>query len=179
LIKNAEEHPWSFSHKFDYIHGRALAICFASHLAVIKSAFDSLRPGGYLEFQDCIVPFHSIDETFKGTRIESWVQHMMRGSVALGTEWTRVAKYKEYFEEAGFEDVVEKRYAWPLGTWAKGERMKHLGELYREDLLSMLDSFTMAVMTRGLGMGGEEVKGLLEAVKEEIGSDRIHVYVPV
>lgn len=90
-----------------------------------------------------------------------------------------MAKYKEYFEEAGFEDVTEKRYVWPFGTWAKGERMKHLGELYREDFLMMLDSITMAVMTKGLGMGEGEVKQLLEGAKEEVGRDTIHVYVPM
>jgi hypothetical protein len=104
---------------------------------------------------------------------------MMRGSAALGADWTRVAKYKQYLEEAGFEDVVEKRYEWPLGTWAKGERMKMLGELYREDMLSFLQPFSMAVMTRGLGMGEEEVKRLLEGVKEDIMSDKIHIYIPV
>ena len=104
---------------------------------------------------------------------------MMKGSATLGTDWTRVTKYKEYLEEAGFEDVVEKRYAWPLGTWAKGKRMKMLGELYREDLLLMLDSFSMTVMTRGLGMEGEEVKRLLDGMRMEIGSNRIHVYVAV
>jgi hypothetical protein len=149
------------------------------HFAVIKSAFSPLQPGGYLELQDCIVPFHSIDDTFKGKKLEHWVQYMMRGSATLGTDWTRVAKYKQYLEEAGFEDVVEKRYEWRLGKWAKGERMKVLGELYREDLLSVLEPFSIAVMTRGLGMGGEEVKRLLEDVKEDIMSDKNHVYILV
>src|SRR5271155_4383611 len=57
--------------------------------------------------------------------------------------------------------------------------MKVLGELFREDLLSMLDSFSMTVMTRGLGMGGEQVKQLLEGMKKDIWSNRIRVYVPV
>lgn len=104
---------------------------------------------------------------------------MMKGSAAFGTDWTRVAKYKQYLEEAGFEDVVEERYEWPIGTWAKGKRMKVLGELYREDLLLALDSLSMAVMTRGLGMDVEEVKQLVEGVKGEIRSNRIHVYASV
>jgi hypothetical protein len=74
---------------------------------------------------------------------------MMKDSAVLSTYWTPVAKYKKYLGEAGFENVVEKRYAWPLGTWAKDMRMKRLGELYREDL------------------------------KEEIRSNKIHIYVLV
>jgi hypothetical protein len=93
---------------------------------------------------------------------------MMRGSAALGMDWTRVATYKQYLEEAVFEDVVEKRYAWPLGAWAKSEKMKRLGELFREDLRGLLSSFSTAVMMKGLGMGVEEVKGFLEGVKEMV-----------
>jgi hypothetical protein len=104
---------------------------------------------------------------------------MTKSSVALGTDWTRVAKYKAYLEEAGFQDVVEKRYEWPLGTWAKGERMKRLGEMYREDILELLEPLSMTVMTRGLGMSGDEVNGVLQGLREEIMSSRIHVYVPV
>lgn len=104
---------------------------------------------------------------------------MMKGSVALGTDWTRVAKYKQYLEKAGFEDVVEKRYEWPLGTWAKSERMKTIGRLYREETLQMLESFSMAVMMRGLGMTVDEVKGILEGVREEVWSNKIHVYISV
>jgi len=177
-VDDAED-VWSFSHKFDYVHGRALATCFKSHLKVIQSAFDSLRPGGYLELQDCIVPFRCIDDTIKGTALEHWVDLIIRGTAALGKDWTRISKYKHYLEMAGFEDVVERRYEWPVGTWARGERNKVLGLWYREDLLSGLQAVSLAVLTRGLGMTAQEVEVLLVSVREEIKSNMIHVYIPV
>lgn len=109
MVDDAEDN-WEFSQKFDYIRGRALATCFKSHFNAIKSAFNALRPGGYLEFQDCIVPFTCIDNTIKGTSLERWVDLILKGSNALGKDWTRVSKYKRYLEQSGFEDVVEKRY---------------------------------------------------------------------
>jgi len=177
-VDDAED-PWLFPHKFDYIHGRALATCFRSHIPVIQSAFTFLRPGGYLELQDCIVPFRCIDDTIVGTTLERWVELIMAGTAKLGKDWTRVKQYKQYLEEAGFEDVVERRYEWPVGTWAKGKRMKTLGMWYREDLLSGLQGFTVAVLTRGLGMSVEEVELLLVGVREDIKSNRIHIYIPV
>ena len=87
--------------------------------------------------------------------------------------------YKKYLEEAGFEDVVEKRYEWPVGTWARGKRAKTLGLWYREDLLSGLQGFTIAVFTRALGMDVADVELLLVKVREEIKSNRIHIYIPV
>lgn len=103
----------------------------------------------------------------------------MAGTAKLGKDWTRVKQYKQYLEEAGFEDVVERKYEWPVGTWAKGKRMKTLGMWYREDLLSGLQGFTVAVLTRALGMSVEEVELLLVGVREDIKSNRIHIYIPV
>ncbi|KAH9217292.1 S-adenosyl-L-methionine-dependent methyltransferase [Leptodontidium sp. 2 PMI_412] len=157
-VDDAED-PWLFPYQFDYIHGRALATCFKSHLPVFRSAFAYTKPGGYFELQDCIVPFRCIDD--------------------IGKDWTRVKRYREMMVEAGFEDVVERKYEWPVGTWARGERMKVLGLWYREDLLAGLQGFTVAVLTRALGMGREEVEVLLVGVREDIRSNKIHIYIPV
>lgn len=103
----------------------------------------------------------------------------MAGTAKLGKDWTRVKRYREMMVEAGFEDVVERKYEWPVGTWARGERMKMLGLWYREDLLAGLQGFTVAVLTRALGMGREEVEVLLVGVREDIRSNKIHIYIPV
>ncbi len=103
----------------------------------------------------------------------------MAGTAKLGKDWTKVTKYKEMMEQAGFVDVVERKYEWPVGTWARGKRMKMLGMWYREDLLVGLQGFTVAVLTRALGMSKEEVEVLLVGVREDIRSNKIHIYIPV
>ncbi len=104
---------------------------------------------------------------------------IMEGTAKLGKDWTRVRHYKEYLETAGFVDVVEKKYEWPVGTWAKGKKNKMLGMWYREDLMIGLQGFTMAVLTRALGMSAQEVELLLMGVRQDIKSNQIHVYIPV
>jgi hypothetical protein len=148
-------------------------------MAVVKSAFNFTRPGGYFELQDCIVPFVCMDDSMKGTTLERWVDLIMQATAKIGKDWTRVRKYKEYLEEAGFVDVVERKYTWPVGTWAKGKREKILGLWYREDLLSGLQGFTMALLTRALGMLTAEVEVLLAGVRDDIKSNKIHIYIPV
>ena len=125
-VDDAED-DWNFSYKFEYIHGRALLTSFKSHLPVIKSSFDFLVPGGYLELQDCIYGFRCVDDSTNGSSLQSWVNLIMKGTAALGKDWTRASDYKQHLEQAGFQDVVEKRYEWPVGTWARGRRMKMLG----------------------------------------------------
>lgn len=81
--------------------------------------------------------------------------------------------------EAGFEDVVEKKNEWPLGTWPKGKKMKTLGLWARDNLLSALEGIGLAVLTRGLGMTKEDVDLLLAGVRDNLRSNRVHAYLPM
>ena len=129
--------------------------------------------------QDFIVPFVAMDDTIHGTSLERWGDAMVKASHAIGKDWTRASKYKSYMKEVGFEDVVECRYNWPVGTWARGQRMKLLGIWCREDYLSALQAVSLALLTRVLGMSVGEIEVLLAGVRDDIKSNRVHIYVPV
>jgi hypothetical protein len=102
----------------------------------------------------------------------------MAGAIALGRDFTKVAKYKAVLKEVGFVNVVEK-FAWPNGTWARGKKMKTLGALFREDSLRGLHGGSSIVLTRGCGMSPEEVELFLEDVRNEVKSNKIHAYAQV
>lgn len=120
-----------------------------------------------------------MDGTLQGTALEKWGELVVAGAKNLGRNWTQVSRYKEFLEKAGFEDVVETQFAWPLGTWARGERMKMLGAWAREDLLGAIQGISMAVMTRGLGMSSEEVEVFLVDVRKDLMNKKIHAYCPM
>jgi hypothetical protein len=104
---------------------------------------------------------------------------MTAATKVLGKDWSRAGKYKDYFKEAGLVDIVEQKFQWPVGTWARGKKEKTLGMWYREDLLSGLHGFTVAVLTRGLGMSLAEVEVLLVGVRGDIKNNKIHTYLPL
>lgn len=170
---------WIYSHQFDYIHARAVAACFKSHQVVFNSAFKFLRPGGYFEVQDVAVPVRGLDDTFPDSAFNKWQHLAISGGAALGKDFCQVPKYKSYFEAAGFVDIVEKRFVWPLGTWAKGTKMKVLGSWAQEDMLSAVPGISMAVMTRGLGMKPEEVELSVARATEDLKSNKVHMYMAV
>jgi len=173
------EDEWLYSHKFDYIHGRALALCFRSHKTVFEHAFNALRPGGWFEVQDVALPMVALDDTVAGTALELWVSRLLAGGKALGKDFSRVPTYKKIFEELGFVDIVERHFQWPVGTWAKGQKMKVLGAWMREDMLAGIQGGSMGVMVKGLGMTIEEVERFLVDVRADIKSNNIHGYFPV
>jgi hypothetical protein len=121
----------------------------------------------------------SPDNTLAGSAIEEWDRKLAAGVRALGKDWHRVSKYKSYMEEAGYVDIVETKFAWPVGQWGKDPKLKMIGIWARENFLSVLQGLSMAVMTRGLGMSAQEVEVLLAEVRAEVTSRKVHCYAPI
>ncbi|RDW94940.1 hypothetical protein BP5796_00703 [Coleophoma crateriformis] len=197
-VDDAED-PWQYEQSFNLIHARMVAACFKSHHRVFQSAFENLDPGGYLELQDTS-PFECIDDSENGTAFLNWRKLANEGVKSLGLDFDQVSQfgknealikvlivlpiakaplYKSYMEEIGFVDVVQKKFAWPIGPWAKVAEMKKIGIWTREDVLQGMQGWTMAALTRGLGMAKPVVEKLLVAVKKEILSGKIHTYMPI
>jgi hypothetical protein len=62
-----------FSNPFDHIHGRDLTTCLKDYVPLFRFAFNALRPGGYFETQDAIIP--------SGVLTIQWkAQHLKAGS---------------------------------------------------------------------------------------------------
>lgn len=125
------------------------------------------------------MPFRCIDDTLHGTPLEKWQDLVIAAAAKMGMSWENSTNYVRYFEEAGFVDVVEKHFQWPINTWPEGQRMKSLGSYYQEDLLGGLEGMSLAVLTRGLGMTKEEVVGLIREAKKDLLNKGIHAYLPM
>jgi SAM-dependent methyltransferase len=124
-ISDAED-DWPFRMKFDYIHGRTLATCFADPLSIFRKAYAALRPGGYFEMQDLCLQT-SDDGSMVGTTLEAWQGYVREATAGTGRSWDTVPNYKRWMEEAGFEAVTEVRFRWPSNQWADDEKEKLLG----------------------------------------------------
>jgi SAM-dependent methyltransferase len=67
FIKDDSEEEWLFNGiQFDYVHLRLVYTCFNDHKRVIKHAFDNLKPGGWIEYQDSTMEAASMDGNLEG-----------------------------------------------------------------------------------------------------------------
>jgi hypothetical protein len=151
--------------------------CFKDPRSVFQKAYDTLVPGGYLELQDFVFPPQFISEPPPGSSLYKWGQIICEASGKLGRP-TNVPKYKQWFEEIGFEEVVEKKYYWPLNTWAKGDYYKQISVYAQADLLNGLDGMSLKLMGL-MGWSADEVKKFLVGVKSEVKNTAIHAYGPM
>jgi trans-aconitate methyltransferase len=178
-IDDAED-EWTFPRKFDYIHGRALLSCFSDPKAIFQKAFDALTPGGYLEMHDAMLPFQFIDASGANTSLNLWNTLITNVAAEKARRpLTNVQHYRRWFEEIGFNDVVEKKFYWPMNPWPKGKRLKHLAAWVQADFCDGIEGWTMALFTRFLGWSKEEVHVFLAKVRNDMKNTDIHSYCTV
>jgi hypothetical protein len=155
-----------------------LLSCFRDPRSVFQKAYDALTPGGYLELQDLAFPPQFWGEPRTETSLYKWGKLTSEASVKIGRPWTNVPKFKEWLEEIGFEGVVEKKYYWPLSSWAKGEYYKQISVYAQAALLNGIEGMSLKLM-RLMGWSAEEVKAFLVSVKEDVKNTSLHAYAPV
>ena len=54
--------------------------------------------------------------------------------------------------DAGFVDVVEKRYKWPLGDWPTDPRLKEIGRWNAHHWMEGMDSWALRLLTQYLNV---------------------------
>lgn len=174
------EDEWAFSHKFDYIHGRYLLPFIKKDWGLVfRDIYDNLNPGGWVEFQETIVYFQSIDGTLEGTVLQRWNVLLLEGIRKLGRSATEALRCKTWMAQAGFVNLGEKKFAVPINPWAKGKDQKALGAMQMANNLEGVDGTTMAVFTRSLGWSQADVQELLVDVKRDLEDRNIHAYLTV
>ncbi|KAJ9615091.1 hypothetical protein H2200_001165 [Cladophialophora chaetospira] len=170
---------WTYTQKFDFIHARALVGSSRDFPKIVRQAYDHLKPDGYLEMTDVQMPFLSDDGTMVGTNLETWSNRQVEACATIGVDTTAPSKYKQMMIDAGFEDVQEYKFKWPVGTWPKDQYYKEIGKLCLINFLTGLEGFTLRLWTGVLKMSFEAVQVFLAGVRKDVQSHRIHAYWPV
>jgi trans-aconitate methyltransferase len=177
FIEDCED-EWLFRQKFDLIHGRALLSCFSKPRNVMASIFSAIAPNGYFELQDICFPCQSPDGTLEGTSLQQWQTLMVDGLRNLGGDFERVKEYRNYMRDAGFVDIVEKKYTWAIGPWIRGRKQKLQAWWWGQNFLDGIHGWSIGIITRGMGWTPAEVEALLVGVRNDaMNYKNIHAYV--
>lgn len=100
-------------------------------------------------------------------------------SAALGRPVDMAVKYKAMMEKAGFQDIVEKHFKWPLNTWPRDPRFKEIGAWAFQNYDQGLEGLTLGLFTRTLGWSKEDILIFCAQVREQLRDRRVHAYLPM
>jgi hypothetical protein len=136
-----------------------------------------LSPGGWLELQETDSPICCDDDSFlESSPLFQWSIAVNEGFKAAGRELTMGPKLKDWMTQAGFTQVTEMTYKWPINDWPKDKTYKTIGLWSRENTLGLLQAVAMAPLTRFLGWSMQEVEVLLAGARKDLADRRIHAY---
>ncbi|KAI0160888.1 S-adenosyl-L-methionine-dependent methyltransferase [Hypoxylon sp. FL1284] len=170
--------PWNFTTKFDLVHCRLLFSAIHDPRQLLQRIYDSLAPGGYLEYHDSYGMLLDFDGTASGTDVEQLFFNSVLGVTALGnTTIISMPLYKQWMTEIGFEDVVEIHRALPLNGWAEGP-YKAIGEMWMKNAEALVGGPFTHFFTKGLGWSPEKAADAIQKALVQLPDTSIHSYFP-
>ncbi|KAJ5178538.1 uncharacterized protein N7500_001237 [Penicillium coprophilum] len=175
-----EEWTWKDAH--DLIHMRIMIGSFdaAGWDHVYRSAFENLRPGGWIEqLEGCPYILCDDDSLPADSILRSWGSTMSGCGARAGLSLDTIDTMRGAMEKAGFVDFQEKPYLWPIGPWARDQNFKEAGVINSHHWLSGMEGWCMWLLTH-FGAphpwSKDEVTVYLAKVRSEIKNPRYHLY---
>jgi ubiquinone/menaquinone biosynthesis C-methylase UbiE len=176
LKVDAENDEWP-AQSLDYIHFGYVISCFDDTKAVMKKAFDHLKPGGWIELHDPEMRNVTDDDSVKGTAIEEWVETTVKGGKTVGRDLCKSTHYGKWLKETGFVNVQDVQFQLPINEWPENPKLKQIGAIYKHNLLGLLES--LAQFLTHSGLSNSEAGDLKERAKRDIHDPQIRYAFPL
>lgn len=112
-----------------------------------------IKPGGYIEQAEIALHHLCDDGTLSADSVYSrWANFSKEWEAWKGISLLVTDTMKEAIIQAGFEDVVEKRFKIPIGPWSPDPRLKEIGWWYRHHWETGMEGWALAPAIRHLGV---------------------------
>ncbi len=118
------EQPWTFALPFDFIHSRFMTGSIHDWPRLIRTAYDFTTPGGWVEFQDLDSRYGSDDGSLTPDHaIFKWLDGLNNAADQIQRPLGPGPSLEGWFRDAGFKNIVHKRYKMPVGPWPKDRNL--------------------------------------------------------
>ncbi|KAL1996320.1 hypothetical protein VTN49DRAFT_372 [Thermomyces lanuginosus] len=169
------ESEWAYERNpFDFIHARYLAFAVRDFGRLIKQCYRSVKPGGWVEFQDWDGQPFSEDGSLKGTGIERYFKEVNGAFESAGYEVRPGPKLEQWFKEAGFVNIHVEKFIIPYGIWPKDKHLKRLGVWAQAGAEAGYEAGALAVLTRYKEWTKEDVMLLASEARADGRKRGIH-----
>ncbi|KAK4549645.1 hypothetical protein LTR36_004946 [Oleoguttula mirabilis] len=172
------EYDWVYDKQFDYIHGRFLSMGIRDWSRVFKQSFDTLKPGGWVEYQEAELIFTADPSSPKpNPEMSALSDDVQEAAKRIGVDIRQAHGWKDAIGGAGFVNHSMLHTRWPLGPWSNDAKEKALGKMNQRNMLNGIEGLTLAYLVRIRGDPAEEVRQRLERVRAEMKDPDVHMYM--
>lgn len=139
-----------------------------------------MRPGGWIE-QVEVGPFIDSDDGTlpPDSALANWGRYIQDAGARAGRSCDVVLTMDSSIEEAGFVDIHEKTYKWPIGPWPQEQIFKDAGMVNMHHWMTGLEGWCMWLLTKygpPEPWKKEDVYVYCARIRNEIKSAQVHAY---
>jgi SAM-dependent methyltransferase len=163
----------------DFIFARDLIVSIRDFPRLIDQCYKHLRPGGWIEFH-CITGVLGCDDGTipNDSYLQKFSDNMATSAAKWGTPVDDPLRWRQQFQDRGFQSVTERIFKCPCSPWPKDKRLKLIGAWEQHNLLNNLEGICMRVFTKTLGMSEEEIRVFLAFLRKDVRNLNMHGYWP-
>jgi hypothetical protein len=134
---------------FDFIHIRDLLGCIPDWDYLFSQTYNATKPGGWVEISEHSVnPFSDDGTCGPDAFFNLWGEKVLEMGERNGQSFAIWSESKERMQRAGFVDIVERRYKWPMSGWSKDKKLKELGMWNQLRIYNGLEDFVLRLFTQ-------------------------------
>ncbi|KAL5319373.1 hypothetical protein ACEPPN_012424 [Leptodophora sp. 'Broadleaf-Isolate-01'] len=185
---------WTYpKNHFDFIHVRELFGSVSDWDEFFAQAFAHTKPGGHVEIlEHSVWPVSDDDTVGEDSFFTLWGKTVVEMGKKFGKSFTIWEESRERMERAGFVDVVETKYKWPMNGWPSPEHRTHgddgeknwrklrkIGIWNQLRLYNGVEGFMIRLLTVAGGWSYESAQVFLARMRTELKNPKIHAYLDV
>ncbi|KAI1466586.1 S-adenosyl-L-methionine-dependent methyltransferase [Daldinia caldariorum] len=167
---------------FDYIHSRHTIMAIKDWDQLLKTAYEHLKPGGWLELQEIYhFPMSSNNTLEEDHPVAQYWKYVDEGLESLGVNFrfSDEGRIAALMRQCGYVNVTERVFHVPIGTWPKNKILKSVGLYWKTILLDGIQAIALGPMTRGLQWRREQVEAFLISVRKGYHDNSLLLYMPL
>ncbi|KAG6138398.1 hypothetical protein E4U35_008367 [Claviceps purpurea] len=160
----------------DLAHFRFTIVILKNTSQVLGHAFESLRPGGWIEFQEFLPTVLCDDGTMPDDDpVKVLYEKIERSFEKFGLRVTLPPKLEPYLREAGFENIHCQIMKVPIGPWAKDNTMRIIGLYQKLSVREVMPSLSGRPF-QALGMSEAEIEVTIAMARKGLEDPNVHRY---
>ncbi|KAF9876609.1 xanthine dehydrogenase [Colletotrichum karsti] len=150
LVDDAED-EWLNGGDFDLIHLRTMATVLKKTDKILNDAYENLKPGGWVEFQELHFQVQCDDGSMaEDDKYKAFHDLLIDAFNLFGMNMHKARDLRPHIEAAGFKNIHCEIKKVPIGIWAKDKTLRLIGKYMQGAVLGALQAFEKPLIAHGL-----------------------------
>ncbi|KAF2099340.1 S-adenosyl-L-methionine-dependent methyltransferase [Rhizodiscina lignyota] len=163
---------------FDFIHIREMFGSIPDWDYFFQQCFRCVRPGGWVEIVEHSVQPTADDETVPEDHFyRLWGRTVIEMGGRFGKTFNIWQESREKMEQAGFVEVTEIRYKWPMNGWSSDAKMREIGRWNQLRLHEGVEGMMLRLLTVAGGWSFQRAQLFLHEMRKNLKDYDTHAYL--